>query len=192
MAYITPGVIQPYWGYNLFTPALPNFYWDVKSAEQRIKHICYELHKIAEYSNYLGENINLDHEMIEELQSDFEQFKDSGFIDYYETLIKEWMDNHVAELFEMLAKMVFFGLTDDGYFCAYVPDSWSDIQFDTGATYGRFDYGRLILRYDVDGSGVIDNTGTYSDEDLSDIKSRIDFMERTLYTRLGIEVQNGD
>ena len=50
-------------------------------------------------------------------------------------------------------------MTDDGYFCAYVPDSWVDIEFDTGAVYGYYTYGRLILRYIVDGSGVIDNTG---------------------------------
>lgn len=158
MAYITPGIIQPYWGFNLFTPAVPDFYWNVKSSEQRIKEICCELHKVIEYSNYLGENINLDHQIIEQLEHDFQQFKDSGFIDYYEQLIKEWMEENQLKLWETFAQMVFFGLTSDGYFCAYVPEAWSDIDFDTGMVYGTESYGRLILRYHTDGRGVIDNT----------------------------------
>ena len=158
MAYPRPNTILPYWGFNLYTPVLPQFYWNVKSAEQRIHHICKELHKIAEYSNYLGENINLDHETIEQLQNDFEQFRDSGFLDYYEAQIEEWINEHLPTLWETFAQMVFFGLTSDGYFCAYVPESWSDITFDTGANYGSESYGRLMLRYHTDGRGVIDNT----------------------------------
>ena len=87
--------------------------------------------------------------------------------------------------------MVFFGLTSDGYFCAYIPDAWSDIEFDTGAVFGRFDYGRLILRYDVDGSGVIDNTGRYDSDSTEGILARIEDLERrvfrndtTLYTQI--------
>ena len=45
--------------------------------------------------------------------------------------------------------MVFFGLTLDGYFVAYIPESWTQIIFDTGAVYGTPEYGRLILSYDV-------------------------------------------
>lgn len=38
------------------------------------------------------------------------------------------------------AKFVTFGLTDDGYFCAYIPESWKDVEFDTSEN------GELILR----------------------------------------------
>lgn len=30
-----------------------------------------------------------------------------------------------------IARFVTFGLTDDGYFCAYIPDSWDNIDFST-------------------------------------------------------------
>ena len=46
-------------------------------------------------------------------------------------------------------KTVYFGLTLDGYFVAYIPESWTQIIFDTGAVYGTPEYGRLILSYDV-------------------------------------------
>lgn len=47
----------PYAAYTNFTPALPEFYWNVYSAEQRIKHICFELCKLHAYSDYLSEQI---------------------------------------------------------------------------------------------------------------------------------------
>lgn len=147
MAYPTPNVIQPYWGFNLYTPALPQFYWNVKSAEQRIHHICKELHKIAEYSNYLGENINLDHETIEQLENDFEQFKETGFLDYYQEQIETWIREHFVDVMKSIINTgVFFGLTEDGYFCANVV--WQlAIFFDTIVDYSSDDYGRLVLNY---------------------------------------------
>ena len=49
--------IIPYHAWTDFTPTLPQFYWDVYSAEQRIKHICYELCKMHCYSDYLAEQL---------------------------------------------------------------------------------------------------------------------------------------
>lgn len=49
--------IIPYAAWTDFTPTLPQFYWDVYSAEQRIKHICYELCKMHCYSDYLAEQL---------------------------------------------------------------------------------------------------------------------------------------
>ena len=51
--------IIPYAKFTQFTPALPEFYWDVYSAEQRIKHICYELCKMHAYADYLAEQIDV-------------------------------------------------------------------------------------------------------------------------------------
>lgn len=66
---------------------------------------------------------------------------------------------------ENVRAMVFFGLTSDGHFCAYIPGSWADIEFDTGAVYGTSQYGRLLLRYRTDGSEVIDNTAPNYDKE---------------------------
>jgi hypothetical protein len=148
--------------------------------------MCKELHKICEYANMLGINLNLTHKMVEELEKTFDKFKESGFEDYYKEQLQTWIETHLPELFTLFVKQVYFGLTDDGYFCAYIPDSWSDIQFDTGANYGQFDYGRLILRFNADGSGVIDNTGRYDAASAAAINKRLDRMEHTLYTRLGL------
>lgn len=154
--------VVPYGSFTAYTPALPQFYWDVYSAEQRIKHLCMELHKLVCYADMLGKNINLDHREIEQLQKELEDLKNGGLLDYYEKQIYQWIQDNMADIMSAACKQVFFGLTDDGYFCAYIPDSWSDIEFDTGVVFGRSDYGRLILRYKTQGQGVIDNTYGYS------------------------------
>lgn len=83
-----------------------------------------------------------------DLKNQFEQFKSSGFEDYYEAQIRDWIDNNFARILTNgIKSVVFFGLTLDGYFTAYIPESWSEIIFDTGAVYGSPEYGRLILSY---------------------------------------------
>lgn len=61
-----------------------------------------------------------------------------------------WMRENALDLVGELAKMVFFGLTDDGYFMAYIPESWDDITFNTSnydMTIPDIDFGHLILSY---------------------------------------------
>lgn len=168
-------------------PVIPDIYWNNYSSEQRWKAICIWLHKLTEFINTqeIPEIAHLQ-SAIETLEDAFEQFQKSGFDDYYAEQIRDWINNNLPWLWRTFAQMVFFGLTDDGHFCAYVPEAWSDIQFDTGAVYGRYDYGRLILRYNVDGSGVIDNTGRYDEASAQALAERIQRMETTLYTRLGL------
>lgn len=50
-----------------------------------------------------------------------------------------------------MVKFVFFGLTQDGYFVAYIPEPWDSIIFNT-TNYdiridGVTDFGRLVLSY---------------------------------------------
>lgn len=140
----------PYGGFTTFTPTLPEFYWNVYSSEQRIKHICYELCKLAKYDDYLAEQLGLTREDVEKLMADFEKFKESGFDDYYEAQVAQWIRDNMSHIFEQYTRGVYFGLTLDGHFVAYIPESWNDIIFDTGMNYTFDTYGRLILRMDVD------------------------------------------
>ena len=52
------GKLVPYSAFTNATPALPAFYWDVYSSEQRIKEMCKELNKLADYGTYLAETID--------------------------------------------------------------------------------------------------------------------------------------
>ena len=147
MAFTPTTMIAPFWGWTDFTPALPDFYWNVYSAEERIKNLCLELHKLCDYANMLGENINIDHQLIDELQQAFEQFMASGFDDYYKEQVHDWILANFQTIMDgMLGHMLFFGLTQDGYFTAYIPEMWA-IAFDTDVDYDSENYGCLEIKY---------------------------------------------
>lgn len=143
----------PRWSSFLdFVPTVPQLYWNVDGNEQRYHLLCKQLHKLVCYADMLGVKINLNHDAIEKLEAEFEEFKESGFLDYYEQQLEAWINANMPEIIGKYIRMVFFGLTLDGHFVAYIPEgsAWDDIVFDTGAVYGTEKYGRLILRMDVD------------------------------------------
>ncbi len=153
------GLPVPIAGLTQFTPAIPKLYWDVDSQEQGIRQLWKVVEKLCRYANEICDQTNLNTKDIAELQKRFEEFVEHGFDDYYAEQLEQWFIDNAWKIYERIAKQVFFGLTDDGYFCAYVPESWKEIEFDTGAIYGTEEYGRLILRFAADGHGVINNTG---------------------------------
>lgn len=61
---------------------------------------------------------------------------------------EDWMSRNAIELVGKLVKHVYFGLTNDGYFCAFIPDNWSDITFDTVNDFDDPLYGHLMVIYD--------------------------------------------
>lgn len=85
----------PYVSFTSFTPALPEFYWDVYSAEQRIKHMCYELCKMHAYSDYLAEQID---ELGNDVQNELEKIR--ADIADWEKALRDEMLNLIASLQE--------------------------------------------------------------------------------------------
>ena len=140
-------IVPPFIGFTEFTPSIPKMYWNVQSQEQRILGICKLIDKLICYADMLAEHTDKNEFDIVELQDLLEQFMESGFDDYYYDQIHKWVLDNMPSIIADAIRMVFFGLTDDGYFCAYIPQPWYDVIFDTGAIYGTDDYGCLILRY---------------------------------------------
>lgn len=139
--------IPPFAAFTQFTPALPKFYTDVPTWEQRFKELCKQFCKMVAYSDKLAEAINGNADAIAELQDQFEKFIAGEFDDFYEKQIKAWIEEHFVDLMKtFLNHGVYFGLTDDGYFCANVV--WQlTTYFDTIMDYNSDDYGRLVLNY---------------------------------------------
>lgn len=64
--------------------------------------------------------------------------------------IEKWCRENMADLVGELVKMVLFGINDQGYFVAYIPDSWSDIIFNTtglDVSVAGYDFGHLCLSF---------------------------------------------
>lgn len=98
---------------------------------------------------YINDLIDSDKEIIEDinlLKAEMDEVL--AFMDKYreeaEKIIKEEIEKYIAT-------MIFFGITDDGYFVAYIPDGWKSITFNTTGVDINLDiqpeYGHLVLSY---------------------------------------------
>ena len=94
----------------------------------------------------------------EEHQKAYQELKDlydavmsGNFPDPIKQAFQKWMEENALDLVGNLVHMVFFGLTETGYFVAYIPESWDDIKFGTTGLDDFpecFDeYGHLTLSY---------------------------------------------
>lgn len=148
------------WLYNWCAGLIPSVYDESLSYYEQIAKVLSVLEEVIKHLGETDANAEELKRLYYSLKEQFDEFIDGGFEEYYEALLRAWIDENAPSIVkDMLLTGVFFGLTSDGYFCAYKPSTWEDVQFDTGAIYGTEEYGRLILRYEVNGQGVINNTG---------------------------------
>lgn len=99
------------------------------------------LYKVTAYINQLLKDTCKNAEDISDIQ---ELLKDiADFLNNFESeAIKEIVEKYVTEAI----KTVSFGLSTEGYFVAYIPNAWTEIEFGTIQT-GEL-YGHLTLSYD--------------------------------------------
>ena len=86
----------------------------------------------------------------EELKALYDDIIAGNFPDSIKQAFTNWMNANALDLVGELVKLVIFNITDDGYFVAYIPESWDDIIFGTtGLDTGipGYDYGHLVLSY---------------------------------------------
>lgn len=131
--------------------SLPAVYDDSLSYYEQVCKLYNILNKTIEHVNLNSEDIEKLKKAVAQLGELLDNWASGKFDDVIKNEVAKWVEDNVKFIFETYSKQVFFGLTDDGYFCAYVPQSWSEISFDTGAIYGTEEYGRLILRFAADG-----------------------------------------
>lgn len=156
MGTYIPGLNFPiYSGWGQYTPVIPKLYWDVYSQEQRLKQLCMNFDKVEHYLDYVAELMNQwNVEFTDEIEAELAEMWDAVHSGY-EDALEKWFK---TDFFKLVVKQVYFGLTEDGHFVAYIPEGWDDIIFDTGAEYDLDTYGRLILRWDVDDEFSVNQT----------------------------------
>lgn len=187
MSKIESYALAPFGWLTGATPAVPEFYWNVVSAEQRWKWLCINFQALAEFANALNVQTGTNADAIADLTNKYQELVDGGLIDTYTAQIQAWINDNMTTIMSAACKQVYFGLTSEGYFVAYVPDSWSEITFDTGAVYGLDTYGRLILRWDADSPYTVEQTPEYSDTALI---SRITAVETTAANAMSLAETN--
>lgn len=86
----------------------------------------------------------------EELKDLYDDIVSGNFPDSMKNALEAWVRKYGIDLIGELVKMVFFGITMDGYFVAYIPDSWDEITFGTTGLDdfpAGVEYGHLTLSY---------------------------------------------
>lgn len=147
MSYI-PNQIAPLYFYC--QKVLPAVLDDSLSYYEQLCKVVKSLNETIENVDGLNDGLQQLYDYLKMLQQTFEDYINGKFDDYYGEMVKEWIENHLDWIFRNVVRQVYFGLTLEGYFVAYIPSGWSDIVFDTGMVYGKDDYGRLILKWDAD------------------------------------------
>lgn len=125
----------------------PNNSTEVRNLDWIIKHF----NEFIESINSIDGWIEQHEKEYNDLKKIIDDFNDGKFTDDFIESLKLWIVHNVNDLISYAIKNVWFGLTDSGYFVAYIPDSWNDIIFNTIGydidVEDSVNYGRLVLSY---------------------------------------------
>ena len=105
----------------------PSYYEDLARKHRLIKELS---NKIWEYDKILYEKLKEVEDTLQEY-SDILDGKINDFDQIILTKTEKWLDENMEDILTQAVQLVWFGLTDDGYFMAVIPPNWSDVQFDT-------------------------------------------------------------
>lgn len=87
---------------------------------------------------------------ISDLQKLLDDIAAGNFPAEISSAIKNWIVRNFNDIVGDMIKTVWFGLTDDGYFVAYIPESWQDVTFRTTdydmTTDMMPEFGHLVLQ----------------------------------------------
>ena len=120
-----------------YTTNAPSYYDDLARKSKLIKELS---EKVWGYDQTL-------YDALKEIENTLNHYADilDGKIEDFDNIITErteqWLDEHMTDIISRALRVVWFGLTDDGYFMAVSHESWKDIKFDTTVD------GELILKY---------------------------------------------
>jgi len=115
----------------------PSYYDDLARKNELLKILA---NRIWEYDTILANKLA----EIDSTMKEYEAIID-GKVDDFDRIILEktqtWLDKNMDDILSDAIQTVWFGLNDEGYFIAVIPESWNEISFDTNAN------GQLILTY---------------------------------------------
>lgn len=116
-----------------------------------IKHIKEVMNRVSALEEWRIEHEN-EYQQLKDL---YDAVMSGNFPPSIINAFNKWMRENALDLVGELVKMVFFGITQDGYFVAYIPESWEDIIFGTTGLDDfpqGIDYGHLTLSLEIGGN----------------------------------------
>lgn len=125
---------------------LPAVYDDELSYMEVLAKVQKKINELIAGYNNLNQWQSAQDEVMNELTQQVNDFINGGYREDFDQFVNAWLDANMEDALAQATRMVFFGLTEDGYFCAYVPSQWS-FAFDTVMNYDSPDFGKLVILY---------------------------------------------
>lgn len=141
-----PAPLAPF-GCWPYTMAIPKFYWDAESPEQRVKYLCMLYDKLMAYVDALKDNVNVDSEAIKELQDAFQKFMESGFDDYYAEQVAQWVCENMSYIVARTMCFFSFYIDDEGHVCCDIPNNWQFLNISWDMNYGSDSFGQIEMEW---------------------------------------------
>lgn len=101
------------------------------------------------FENNINVKINELTDKVNECYEEVEKLINGEYIETYVQALATWIDNNLQVMVSKIVKYVWFEVNEDGYFVAYIPDTWDFIDFDTEMNPDNEDYGKLALLWET-------------------------------------------
>lgn len=101
------------------------------------------------FENNINIKINELTTRVDECYAEVEKLINGKYIETYVQALATWIDNNLQVMVSKIVKYVWFEVNEDGYFVAYIPDTWDFIDFDTEMNPDSEDYGKLALLWET-------------------------------------------
>lgn len=130
-----------------YVPGDPGMY-DLRWMVSQIQSLTALVQGIAKGQESQGGNITALNSAMADLAADQKCINDRlNDGDFENGKFLEWADKNLPAMVCEMVRFVWFGLTPDGHFCAYVPANWGWLTFNTGTDITEPEYGHLIITY---------------------------------------------
>lgn len=135
---------------NIFEHEYPYTNMHEINLDWMIRHFQEFINEIASLEEWRKNHQNEYEQLLalyEEVKQNWDGFSSGKFPPSVYDAMETWWIKNAVDLVGKLTRFVFFGLTLDGHFVAYIPENWRDIQFDTIIDPDSADYGKLTISY---------------------------------------------
>ena len=140
-----PQAVRPLLAYAI-QKVLPAVYDNSLSYYEVLAKVQHSLNEVISSLANLNDWQEAQDAVMLQLTQAVEDFINGGYKEDFDQFAQDWLNDNIQEALRKAAHMVFFGLTEDGYFVAYIPQDWSFV-FDTIMDYSNDNYGSLVIKY---------------------------------------------
>lgn len=100
------------------------------------------------YQKEIDQKIKQLDKTVQECYEEIQKLTNGEYIETYVQALATWIDNNLQVVVSKIVKYVWFEIDKNGYFIAWIPDTWDFIDFDTEMNPDSEDYGKLTLLWE--------------------------------------------